>query len=159
VGEGAARAAMGRALTTDRVAGAALTLFGLFVIWESRTLPLGTLRNPGPAFLPIGLALLVVGLGGVMVALGTRAPRLGGVGWPEWRHAVAIFAACGFAALALERIGYRPTVTIALLFLVGVVERKPVAVAVGMALGLALATFFLFNTVLRVPLPRGPLGL
>ena len=147
-----------RALTTDRVAGAALTLFGLFVIWESRTLPLGTLRNPGPAFLPIALALLLAGFGGVIVALGARAPRLGDVGGQGWRHAVAIFAACGFAALALERIGYRPTVTITLLFLVGVVERRPAPVAIGMALGLALATFFLFSTVLRVPLPRGPLG-
>ena len=116
-----------RALTTDRVAGAALTLFGLFVIWESRTLPLGTLRNPGPAFLPIALALLVAGFGGVIVALGARAPRLGDVDWQGWRHAVAIFAACGFAALALERIGYRPTVTITLLFLVGVVERRRAA--------------------------------
>jgi hypothetical protein len=159
VAEGVAPAATRRALTTDRVAGVALALFGLFVIWESRALPLGTLRNPGPAFLPIALALLVVGVGGAIAALGARAPRLVDVDWQGWRHAVAICAACAFAALALERIGYRPTVAIAVLFLVGVVERQRAPVAIGMAVGLALASFFLFSTVLRVPLPRGPLGL
>ena len=35
-------------LTTDRVAGGALALIALVVFWESRKLPLGSLRNPGP---------------------------------------------------------------------------------------------------------------
>src|SRR5919204_582580 len=46
------------------------------------------------------------------VVLGARAPRPGAVGWHEWRHAAGIFAACAFAALALERLGYRLTVTV-----------------------------------------------
>lgn len=146
-------------LTVDRVAGAALAVFGVFVLWESRSLPLGSLGNPGPAYMPVALAALLV-LGGTAIAvLGTDAPRVSSLSFREWRHAVAIFVACAFCALALERLGYRLSILIALLFLVGVVERKRPVVALIFAAAFAAGTFFLFDTLLRVPLPRGPVGL
>ncbi len=147
-------------LTTDRVAGGVLVLVGLFVMEESwrLRLPLGSLHNPGPAYLPVVLALLVLVFGAAVFVMGARAARLGGVGWGEWRHAVAIFGACAFAALALERLGYRLTVAVLLVFLIGVVERKGPVLTVAVALGLALGSFYLFNTLLLVPLPRGPFG-
>jgi putative tricarboxylic transport membrane protein len=146
-------------LSVDRVAGAGLAVFALFVLSQSRALPLGTLANPGPAYMPVALGTLLL-LGGLAVAVLDRdSPALRSLGWVEWRHAVAIFAACAFAALGLERLGYRLTVLIVLLFLLGVVERKPPAVAVVFAVGLAAGTFLLFDTLLRVPLPRGPFGM
>ena len=48
--------------------------------------------------------------------------------------------------------------TVTVLFLLRAVERKSTLFATTLALGLALATFYLFETLLRVPLPRGPLG-
>jgi len=94
-------------LTTDRVAGGALVLLSLVVLWESRRLPLGSLRNPGPAYMPVVLAVVLLGFGALLVALAGKAPALSSVGWTEWRHAVAIFVVCAFAALALERLGFR----------------------------------------------------
>ena len=47
---------------------------------------------------------------------------------------------------------------ITVLFLLRAVERRGTIFAVAFAVGLALATFYLFETLLRVPLPRGPLG-
>ena len=146
-------------LTTERVAGAALVLLALVVVRESRALPLGSLSNPGPAYMPVVLAALLLIFGVALVIVGGRASSLASVGWSEWRHAVAIFAVCAFAAWALERLGYRATVTLALAFLLGVVERKAVVFTVLFSLALALGTFLLFDTLLRVPLPRGPLGL
>jgi putative tricarboxylic transport membrane protein len=146
-------------LTTERVAGGALALLALVVLWESRRLPVGSLRNPGPAFTPILLALLLLLFGLLLAALGGRAGAFAAVGWTEWRHAVAIFAACAFAALALERLGYRATTTLCLAFLLGVVERKGWLFTATFALALALGSFYLFDTLLRVQLPRGPLGL
>jgi hypothetical protein len=146
-------------LTVDRVAGVTLAVFALFVLWQSRALPLGSLANPGPAYMPVALATLLF-VGGLAIAvLGGDTPRLRSLGFREWRHAVAIFAACAFAALALERLGYRLTVLFALLFLLGVVERKRPVVAVVFAVGLAAGTYFLFDTLLRVQLPRGPFGI
>ena len=146
-------------LTADRVAGAALVVFGLFVLHQSRSLPLGTLANPGPAYVPVALAALLVLGGAAIAALGGRSPTVTALGFGEWRHALAILAACAFCALALERLGYRLTILLALLFLLGVVERKPPAAALVFAVAFAAGTFFLFDTLLRVPLPRGPLGL
>ncbi|HEY7519544.1 MAG TPA: tripartite tricarboxylate transporter TctB family protein [Methylomirabilota bacterium] len=146
-------------LTVDRVAGAGLAVFALFVLWQSRALPLGSVANPGPAYMPMVLAALLL-LGGIAVAvLGGNTPRLGTLDFGEWRHAVAIFAACAFAALGLERLGYRLTILVVLLFLLGVVERKRVSVTVVFAVAFAVGTFLLFDTLLRVPLPRGPLGI
>ena len=146
-------------LTVDRVAGAALAVFGLFVLWQSRVLPLGSLATPGPAYMPVALATLLV-LGGVAIsALGREAAPVSSLRFHEWRHAIAIFMACAFCALALERLGYRLTILLALLFLLGVVERKHPLTALIFAVGFAAGTFFLFDTLLRVPLPRGPFSL
>ena len=146
-------------LTIDRVAGGALVLVGLVAMWESRRLPLGTLHRPGPAYMPVVLALLLIMFGLALGILASRSGRFAEVGWHEWRHAVAIFGACAFAAWGLERIGYRLTVAIVLFFLLYVLERRRLPLTVVLTLAIAWGSFFLFDTVLRVPLPRGPFGL
>ncbi len=146
-------------LTVDRVGGGALALLAVLVLWESRALPLGVWRNPGPAAMPVVLALGALVLG-VLIALGGgRSEPLAAVGWGEARHALVILGACAFAALALERLGYRLTMFLLLAFLVRAVERWSLPAAVAFGVGLAWGSFYLFNTLLRVPLPRGPWGL
>lgn len=146
-------------LTTDRVAGGVLVALGLFVLFESRKLPLGSLRNPGPAYAPVVLAILVLVFGALVLAFGSRAPAIGGIGWMEWRHAVAIFVACAFAALAMERLGFRVTIAVTLLALLRIVERRGWAFSTVFAVSFAVILFMLFETYLRVPLPRGPFRL
>ena len=146
-------------LTTGRVAGAALVLLSLVVLMESRRLPLGSLRNPGPAYMPVVLAVVLLCLAVLLVVLDGKAPPLSSVGWTEWRHAVAIFAVCAFAALALERLGFRVTIAVALAFLLRVLEGKGAVFSAVLSIAFAAGAFLLFDTVLRVPLPRGPFGL
>jgi hypothetical protein len=146
-------------VTIDRVGGGALALLALFVLWETRKLPFGNVQNPGPAYVPALLAVLLLGFAIVVIVTGSRSERLAAVGWGEWRHAVAILAVCAFMALGLERLGYRLSVAGALLFLLGVVERRRIVTTVLFALGFAAVSFYLFSTLLRVPLPRGPWGL
>ena len=146
-------------MTIDRVAGLALVLIGLVAIEESRAFPFGTLHRPGPAFMPMLLAVLLIAFGGVVFLTGARARRLAEVGWHEWRHAVAIFAACAFAAGGLERLGYRLTIAVVVAFLLLVVERKGLALSLALTAVMAWGSFFLFDTLLRVPLPRGPFGI
>ena len=145
-------------LTRDRIAGAALSLFALWVIWESRRLPLGTFHVPGPAFMPVLLAALLLVFGVLIAATGGRAERFRALRWKELPHAVAIVASCVFSALALERLGYRLTVGLVLVFLLKVVEKKSWLLAAVFALALSFGSFFLFYTLLRVPLPLGPWG-
>jgi hypothetical protein len=148
-------------MSTARVSGVALALLAAAVLeecWRLR-LPLGSLATPGPAYVPVVLALALLLAGVLIAALGRDAVPIGAAGWQEWRHAVAILAVCAFVALALERLGYRPTMALASAFLVGVVERKGLVATTLVALGLAAGTYFLFDTLLRVQLPRGPFGL
>jgi len=146
-------------MSVGRVSGAGLAVLALLVVeetWRQR-LPLGSVGSPGPAYFPGALALLLLA-SGVAVAALTGGPRVSSLDWAEWRHGVAIFATCAFCALALERLGYRLTIFVALGFLVGVVERRSPIATLVFAAALALGTFWLFDTLLRVPLPRGALG-
>jgi hypothetical protein len=148
-------------VTTDRVAGGVLAVLSLVVVEECRRgrLPFGTLAVPGPAYVPTLLAGILLVAGILIAALGGRAPALGAGGWREWRHVVAIVATCAFVALALERLGYRITIVAACVFLIGIVERQRPLPTMLVAVGLATGTYYLFSTLLRVPLPRGPFGL
>ena len=145
-------------LTIDRAAGGALVIIGLVTLWESRQYPLGSLHRPGPSYMPVILALLLIVFGLALAAMGARSGRMSEVSWHEWRHAVAIFSACAFAAWGLDRLGYRLTVAVVMLFLLRVLERKGIVITLAMTVVVAGGSFLLFDTLLRVPLPRGPLG-
>ena len=146
-------------MTTDRLAGAALVLIGLVAVWESRAFPLGSLYRPGPAFGPMLLAALLICFGVAVAAMGASARRLVDVGWHESRHAAAIFGSCAFAAWGLDRIGYRLTVAVVLAVLFLALERQGWLVSLVLTVGMAWGSFYVFNTLLKVPLPRGPFGL
>jgi hypothetical protein len=145
----------------DRVSGVALALLAAAVLEESwrLRLPLGTLATPGPAYMPALLAAGLLVAGVLMATLSRSATTLGAAGWSEWRHSVAILATCAFVALALERLGYRLTMALACAILLSVVERKGIVTTLLVAVGLAGGTYYLFDTLLRVQLPRGPFGL
>jgi hypothetical protein len=147
-----------RLLTTDRVSGGVLVLFALLVLWESRRYPLGTFHLPGPAFAPVLLAALLLSFGILLLLTSSRAPRLSSIKWTEWPHALAILGTSVFAVFAIERLGYRLTVLLMLAFLIKVVERRGWLQTLMFAFGLAFGSFFLFYTLLRVPLPEGPFG-
>ena|ERR1044071_7631364 len=140
-------------MRTDQVSGIVLVVFALVVIWESRHLPLGTLLQPGPAFCPVMLAVLLLIFGLLVALAGGNAPLWSSLTWSEWRHALAILGASVFSVLAIERLGYRLSVLIILLFLVKLVEKQGWVVSLVFSLAVSLGSYFLFYTVLRVPLP------
>ena len=144
--------------TRDRVAGAVIVLFALYVMWEDRVLPLGTYHKPGPGYMPMLLAVILAVAGLLIILAGGTSPPFASLAWTEWRHALAILAGCGFTALALERLGYRLTVILLVGLLLSVVERRRPVTVIAMALGLSLGTFYVFCTLLQVPLPLGPGG-
>ena len=145
-------------LRSDQFSGLMLLALALYVAWENRAYPIGTLQEPGPGYLPL---LLVVFLGaiGLLIALwGASSAPLASMKWTEATRAVLILVACAAGTFALERIGYRLTVIVLLVFFLGVVERKrPLPVAL-VALGFSLASFYVVGDLLHVPLPRSPWG-
>ena len=145
-------------MTTDRISGAVLVIFSILVIWYSTALPVGSFRHPGPAYIPILLAAILLVFGGLIAGTAGHAPDMSSIGWTEGRHAAAILVACIFAGFGLERLGYRVTVALALLFLFKIVERRGWLLSASLSVALAFASFYLFHTLLRVPLPPGPFG-
>jgi putative tricarboxylic transport membrane protein len=145
-------------MTTDRLSGIALVLFAIVVMVESRTLPLGSFRQPGPAYIPVLLGLLLFLFGALLAFTSGRAPAFSAVTWNEWPHAAAVLAASLFSAFAIERLGYRLTILLVIGFLLTAAERRGWMTSLLVALSLSFGSFYLFNNVLRVPLPEGPLG-
>ena len=145
-------------LKSDQFSGLVLILLAAYVGWESRAYPVGTLQEPGPGYLPLILAVLLGVIGLLVAAGGARSAPLASIRWPEATRAVVTLAACAAATFALERIGYRLTVIILLVFFLGVLERRrPLPVAL-VALGFSFASFYVIGDLLHVPLPRGPWG-
>ena len=135
-----------------------ISLAGAYAGWETLKLPLGSLDNPGPGYMPLILATLLVILGLVVASAGGKSQPLAEIRWPELRHAFAIFGTCVFAALAIEPLGYRLTVAVMLIFLIGVIEKKPPLAVILVSAGMAIGSYWLFATLLKVPLPPGLLG-
>ena len=152
----------------QRLGALALAATGAFFIWRSlAALPLGTIDNPGPAAMPLALAVLLVvfalwSLGGASSGLldpaadDNDAPDADGGGV---RHAVLVIAALLAAAVALDRLGYRLTILCLLLFFLGLVERKPIVTALAVSIALSFGSHALFVHVLKIPLPSGPMGI
>ena len=148
-----------RGAHSDRISGAVFVAIALLVAWENRAYPFGSLSAPGPGYLPLVLAI-VLGVFGLIVMLRSRAsPLLAAIDWTEGRRAIVLLIACAVAAYALEHIGYRLTMVVLLVFMLGVVERKRPLPTLLVAFGFAFISYYIFATLLRVQLPRGPWGL
>ncbi len=153
--------AMLRKLTSvgsDRLSGTLLFLLALFILWKNRSYPIGTLTEPGAGFLPLFLGIAFAIITALIAWYGTDAVPLRDIGWGEAPRAIAILLACGIAASIFEWLGYRLTIFALLIFLLGVIERKPVHSVLLVAIGFSLLSYFVFFNLLDVQLPRSPWG-
>lgn len=145
-------------IRSDQVSGLVLLALAIWIGWLNRKFPVGTLADPGPGYVPMLLAI-ALGIVGLLVAVfGGRSRPLLAIQWTEATRAVIILIACGVAAFALERIGYRLSIGILLVFFLGVIERKKPLAVVLVSGGFSLLSFYVIGELLNVPLPLGPWG-
>jgi hypothetical protein len=145
-------------LRNDQASGVLLLVLAMFLGWQNRAYPLGSLQDPGPGYTPLLIAVFLGVTGAVIAIRGRTSPRLAEVKWPEARRAALILLACAVATWALEPIGYRLTMMGLMVFFVGFVERRKPFAVVAVAVGFSLVTYYVIGTLLRVPLPTGPGG-
>jgi putative tricarboxylic transport membrane protein len=143
----------------DRFSALLLVALAGGVAWQCRTLPLGSLGEPGPAAWPLLLAVLLGLLALAILAGAATSPPVRALRWGERWHALAIIGAAAFAASALETLGFRLTILAVLLFLIGVVERRRLLPTLLVSFGLSFGMHFVFSRWLKVPLPIGLFGL
>jgi putative tricarboxylic transport membrane protein len=141
----------------ELTAAAALFLSGVFFIWQSALMPFGTVGLPGPGFFPfvLGIALCLVAL-----AIGVQIWREHPAGEHidlGHRDLAIVFAALLGLALGFERLGaYLALGLFTSVCLVLVARMSLLRAVISAALGM-VAVWIVFNLVLGVVLPRGPL--
>jgi putative tricarboxylic transport membrane protein len=146
-------------LRSDQISGLMLLALAIYVGWQNRAYPLGTLSEPGPGYVPMLLAFFLGATGLFIALLGQRSRPLATIAWPEAPRAIVILVACGAATFALERLGYRLTVIALLIFFMGVLEKKPPLRVALVAAGFGFGSHYIISDLLAVPLPRSPWGL
>src|SRR5688572_23968416 len=128
-------------LRNDQFSGLMLLALALFVGWQNRSYPMGTLQEPGAGYTPLLIAGFL-GISGLLIALnGKSSPLVAAMRWPEAPRAAMILAACALATYALEHLGYRLSITALLVFLLGVLERKPPLAVVVVATAFAWLSY------------------
>lgn len=150
----------------DLVGGFGFLLLALVGVEESLRLPLGSWQRPAPGLFPLLLSLVLAGmaLALLLVALGTHAtapPGRSSAARPTrvWWTIVSLLA---FYAL-LERLGFLITSFLLLFFLLLFFLLRAIAgqrwrVTLAISVGASLSSYLVFDRLLNLPLPRGPIG-
>ena len=145
----------------DLVGGFGFLLLALVGVEESLRLPLGSWQSPAPGLFPLLVSLVLAGMALtlVIVALGTHATALPGES-PAARPTKVWWTVAGLLAFyaLLERLGFLIASVLLLVFLLRAIagQRWRVTLAIGVAA--SLASYLVFDRLLKLPLPRGPIG-
>jgi len=145
-------------IRSDQISGVFLLLLALYVGWQDRAFPVGTLADPGPGFMPLLIAIFLGVVGLLIAVFGGKSEPFSSIPWPEARRAVLVLVISVAGAFALERVGYRLTMIALLVFFLGVVERRHPFAAAAVAVGFSVITYYVFSTLLQVQLPHSPWG-
>ena len=138
-------------------------IIGFLICEESWRIKLGEFRNPGPGFLPFGTGLI---LGGLALAVLVRTLRGESSGdkafwadrsrWPK----VFLTLACIFVyGVFLEPLGFLLTTFLTMGFMFRVIEPQRWRTVIAGALFSAVIAYLIFDTWLKVELPKGFLGI
>lgn len=146
----------------DLISAACLASFGVYVISVAAKLPYVSDVGPGPGFFPIWLGIGLVLLGCLQTVAAFFDPaklaRGESQSWKTTGRALAGWLAMMVAVALLGRIGFTLSFTLLTVFLIVVLDRRPVSLAVVVGIGLALGFHLIFVTALEISLPAGRWG-
>lgn len=128
---------------------------GIFFALGAVKLKLGTFRNPGPGFIPLGMALLLLFLSLYTVAKGLVKPT-GAAREIPWKRPVLVIGAVFVYGLLLPIIGFLPATFILMVILLGLLmraEKKRSHYVLLFSAITALGAWLVFSVFLRVPFP------
>lgn len=141
-------------------------LFGAATTVLSLRMPIGNLRAAGPGLFPLCLGVLLMILSGVLllkVLLETGKDRRTAESGPETAFSAAqvlcFLGAMVLTILLLQPLGYPCSSFLLLLFLLRTLGLRAWRWNVLLSLTAALVSYLLFVQWLKIPLPKGWLGL
>lgn len=137
---------------TDALGPLALMVIGaVFAAGSWMNLDLGTLRRLGPGALPLGLGVILAGLGTILLlhALLQEAER---IPRPDLHGLAAIGAAIATFAILTERLGVLPAVFATVLAMTTVTGELSWSARLALAFGVAAGVWIVFLLGLRLPI-------
>ncbi|MGH8869917.1 MAG: tripartite tricarboxylate transporter TctB family protein [Actinomycetes bacterium] len=147
----------------DIACGALLAVLGGVVLVQSRQLDFYLEGIPGPGFFPSILAVVLTGLGVVLVVTRVRAPRESAREFPlpsrpQATRSLALWAAVLGATLLAGVLGFPLAMLLLVAVILFVIEGRRGIGAVATTIAIPLLAWLLFASLLQVPLPTGPFG-
>ena len=142
-------------LRADHVAGGFFVVFGAAVIALSGDLPTGQLSMPGSGFLPKIVAVLTILFGLVLIVRASHeSPPFSDIDWSDGKHAVTVTAITALAIALYTVLGFLITMTVMIVGLLIVIERRNPLRAAAYGIGIVLFTYICFAMLLKTPLPE-----
>ena len=154
---------MGKALWRDGdvISGAVLSALGLYIFLQAQQWNYNGPDGPGPGFFPTWYGLGIVALSLVMVGQKIRKGALAQEGAIDWRAAgrgLGTWAAFTISVALYKPLGFTVSFALLIFFIVAVIFRRPLLVALLAAVGMAAAFHLTFAVALDIALPTGLLG-
>lgn len=145
-------------LRADHIAGGVFVFLGLLVFALSGDLPFGQLSMPGSGFMPLLIAVLMIGFGAAIMLRGREGEALASLPWDDLRHAGPVVLIAAAAIAAYTWLGFILTMTLMMFALLVLIEGRNILRAGVYSVAVVLLAYGVFATFLKAPLPIGPLG-
>jgi hypothetical protein len=143
-------------LRRDHIAGGVLIAAGAFTFAASGDLPIGTLANPGAGMMPKLALTLLIGFGLLLVLRAGESPPNSSLDWSDLPHAAIVTAVAAGTIAIYTAVGFVLSVTLMMLVLMYLVERRRLMRAAAVSIGVTMGSYYLFNNILKSPLPPVP---
>jgi putative tricarboxylic transport membrane protein len=146
----------------DKISSLVMLGIAAFICMESLRLPLGSWRDPGAGFLPLGSGICL-GILSIVAYFQARF-RAGEDVWRPWysrerrKSLLIILGVLFIYSLILEFLGFMLSTFILLFMLFRLVERQKWVVAVGGSAIASIVSYAVFQVWLKTQLPRGIFG-
>ena len=146
-----------------QITGFAIVAFAIAVVYESLQLTYYTKLGPGPGYFPFWVAVIVGVLGAAMVFTATvRETQARPADFlpsrAETVKLLAVVAMLLWTVVTLKPLGFRISIFVFFAVLLPVLGYRQPAKVVAIALAGSAGVFYIFNSLLGVPLPTGILG-
>ena len=150
-------------MTKDRAASFLFLCAGIYGFYFSVQLPMGRWNEPGPGVFPFTLSLLLLVSGAAWFIRGKRRSKEEGGGEKADRYAfiknlatpLKIVGLTAVFILAFNRAGYLAASSLYIFILLFWVSRYRVIVSFLLALSIGIGSWYFFQKVLAVQLPKG----
>jgi putative tricarboxylic transport membrane protein len=137
--------------------------FGIYVLFGAAKLSYTAEVDPGPGFFPywIGLGLVVFALGLMVSTLSSvdaKTPPLPSHSWRATGRSLAGWLGLVVSIVLFPWLGFGLSFVLLTIFFIAGIDRRPLLLAAGVGIALAIAFHIIFVIALNVSLPAGPWG-